>query len=226
MSLYRHGLRACLAAGLTTGLIALSSQPASAHVEVEPSGTGAGETSVLTFGFHHGCDGEPTTALEIRVPDEVLAAEPIDTDGWSHDVSAAGDRTESIVFTADAPVPDHDEAAVEVQIQVPDVEPGTVLEFPVVQICPEGEAAWVQSTTDGTEPDYPAPAFTVTEGPGLAEEAPAEDASPEATEETEPAASTAEDDGGMGALTWIALGLGAVVLIGGGLFLWRRRSGS
>ena len=42
---------------------------ASAHVHVNPGTASAGGTETLTFSFSHGCDGSPTTALAIDIPD-------------------------------------------------------------------------------------------------------------------------------------------------------------
>lgn len=233
----RTALRATAAAGLTAGLIALSTSPAAAHVGLDPSATGSGERAVLAFSFGHGCDGSPTESLEIQLPEEILTASPIIQGGWSIDVNTSEldepveqghseltERVDSVVFTADDPVVDELRGVVEMQVTLPEVEPGTVLEFPTIQSCTEGETGWVQSTTDGSEPDSPAPAFTVTGGSSDG----AEDTSTsndEATASTGTSASS-NDGGGSNTVAWVGVGLGAAGLLAGGAALAGSRRAS
>lgn len=221
-------LRSGAASALAIGLIA-SAGAASAHVHVDPEDAGAGEATTLTFSFGHGCDGSPTERLEIQIPESVTEATPLDADGWSFDTTTDSDgRVATIVFTADTPIPDHDEASVDIDVTIPDIEPGTVLEFPTVQVCPDGEAAWVQTTADDTEPDYPAPAVTVTEGSGPVDAEPntgGDETDAEPTSAASEAPDTDEDDEGSNTLLWVGVGVLALATIGG-VVLFRSRAAS
>ena len=104
-----------------TAAIALSlAAPASAHVTATPSTAAAGAYTVVTFSVGHGCEGSPTTKIEIQVPESVLSVtpsrnpfydvektiekldEPV-ADAHGNEVT---ERTASIVYTATTPLPD------------------------------------------------------------------------------------------------------------------------
>ena len=104
-----------------TAAIALSlAAPAGAHVTATPSTAAAGAYTVVTFSVGHGCEGSPTTKIEIQVPESVLSVTPsrnpfydvektIETldepvaDAHGNEVT---ERTASIVYTASTPLPD------------------------------------------------------------------------------------------------------------------------
>ncbi|MGH3334903.1 MAG: DUF1775 domain-containing protein, partial [Nocardioides sp.] len=58
-------LGAPLAAAAAVTLVAAA--PASAHVTVSPSDATAGAFTVLTVSVPHGCDGSPTTRIEVQI---------------------------------------------------------------------------------------------------------------------------------------------------------------
>jgi len=139
---------------------------ASAHVTVSSEGEAvAGAYDVLTFAFGHGCDGSPTTALEITLPDGVGAAHPTIQAGWDIEVTRdEADGLPSVVtFTADEPIPDDLRAAVQVQVQFSADAEGD-LAFPVEQRCAEGAVSWSEIPEDGQDPhelEAPAPVVAV-----------------------------------------------------------------
>ena len=222
--------------------VALVAAPAGAHVSGTPSETAAGSFTVLTMSVPHGCDGSPTTKVEIQVPESVLSVtptrnpyydleaniqeldEPV-TDAHGNEVT---ERTASIVYTADDPLPEGQRDAFELTFQVPDAA-GETLAFPTIQTCEKGETGWVEVPSEGQDPEeleHPAPSFEVTEasaeGSHGAEESSAEettDAGEEAaTGDTQEAA--AEDSWMLG---WAGLVLGALGLLAGGTALARSR---
>ncbi|HEU4337486.1 MAG TPA: YcnI family protein [Nocardioides sp.] len=232
-----------------TAAVALSlAAPASAHVTATPSTAAAGAFTVVTFSVGHGCEGSPTTRIEIQVPESVLSVtpsrnpfydvektiqeldEPV-TDAHGNEVT---ERTGSIVYTATTPLPDGQRDAFEVSFQVPDAE-GETLSFPTIQTCQEGETDWTEVPADGQdaeELETPAPAFVITaaEGDGHGDDAAAEPASDEgelvsaSAESSADAADDAED--GSSALGWAGLVAGLLGLAAGGLALARTRSSS
>ena len=256
MKLTRTLLAAPAALSLSLGIVALSAGPASAHVTVTPTETGAGSYTVLTFSVGHGCEGSPTTRIEIQVPESVLSVtpsrnpfyevektieqldEPV-TDAHGNEVT---ERTASIVYTADTPLPDGQRDAFELSFQLPDAE-GETLSFPTIQTCGKGETGWVEVPAAGQDADElesPAPAFEILpaaagDGPGddVAADAAADDSAPstdpsdepDETEETdEPVAADAGDTSP--ALGWAGLVAGLLGLAAGGLALARTRSSS
>jgi uncharacterized protein YcnI len=222
--------------------VALSfAAPASAHVTATPSTAAAGAYTVVTFSVGHGCEGSPTTKIEIQVPESVLSVtpsrhpfydvektieqldEPV-ADAHGNEVT---ERTASIVYTATTPLPDGQRDAFELSFQIPDAE-GETLSFPTIQTCQKGETGWVEVPADGQDADElesPAPAFEIVaaEAGGHGEEAAAEPAADEVEESTEAAADAGDSSPALG---WIGLVAGLLGLVAGGLALARTRSSS
>lgn len=142
---------------------------ASAHVTVDPSSTAAGSYAVLTFAFSHGCEGSPTTAVAIAMPDGIGSVAPTINPGW--DVAVETDPADTsehpavsqVVYTAKTPVADGLRDTLAVSVKLPDDAAGETLAFPVTQTCVEGQTDWVELQTGDAEPDNPAPVIEVTE---------------------------------------------------------------
>ena len=54
---------------------------ASAHIDPDPTEAQAGSRLTVGFTVEHGCDGSPTTQLDMRLPDGVTDALPEPVDG-------------------------------------------------------------------------------------------------------------------------------------------------
>ncbi|MFE6254661.1 YcnI family protein [Agromyces sp. NPDC057865] len=157
-------------AGLAGGaVLALAAVPlaASAHVTVTPSGTAAGSYTVLTFAFSHGCEGSPTTAIAIDIPESIASVSPTLNPNYTIEKVADGDRTSQVVYTAITPVQDGYRDTIELSLQLPEDAAGETLAFPVLQSCEVGETNWNQVAEEGEEePESPAPVIVVTEATG------------------------------------------------------------
>jgi uncharacterized protein YcnI len=232
-----------------TAAIALSlAAPASAHVTATPSTAAAGAYSVVTFSVGHGCEGSPTTKIEIQVPESVLSVtpsrnpfydvektiekldEPV-ADAHGNEVT---ERTASIVYTATTPLPDGERDAFELSFQLPDAE-GETLSFPTIQTCEKGETGWTEVPADGQdaeELESPAPAFEIVaaEAGGHGDDAAAEPAADDAdgADDTDVSADASADDAddSSSVLGWAGLVAGLLGLAAGGLALARTRSSS
>ncbi|MDO9455882.1 YcnI family protein [Nocardioides sp.] len=175
-ALTRIGAVAGVAGLLTLGLAG----PASAHVTVTPSTTAAGSYSVLTFSVGHGCEGSPTTAVTISIPEGINAATPTRNDYYDVTKQVAKldpavtdaegneltERVSTVTYTAKTPLPDGYRDTFEVQLQLPEDAEGETLSFPTIQTCAQGETAWTEIAEAGQSEDdldNPAPAFAVTE---------------------------------------------------------------
>ena len=179
---------------------------AAAHIDSDPAAVAAGSAATVGFGVEHGCDGSNTSAVQIKIPDSVTDAKPVDKAGWTTtatddtvtftggDLDAETADTFAITFTAPA-------------------TPGTIY-FPIVQTCVVGETAWIEIPVAGaTEPEHPAPALLITDGPPTsADLAPADDDTA-ATEDGTVAPEDADDASNTG--TVIAIVAGVVVVLGG-----------
>lgn len=156
----RRRAAAVTTGGLAAALVLASPVAASAHVHVTPSSTQAGATSMLEFSFSHGCDGSPTTAVEVTVPDEIASVALIANPGWDV-ASELVDGVRTVVFTADEPMPDGVRETLEVEVTLPeDAADGTVLAFPALQVCETGETLWGELEADS---ETPAPTLTIGE---------------------------------------------------------------
>lgn len=144
-------------AALGTGLLLAIAAPlsASAHVSVDASTTAAGSYSVLTFAVGHGCDGSPTTAVEITLPESIVAATATVNPNWTISKTYAtldeaieqehGDplteRVATVVYTAVTPLAADQRDTLALSLLLAGEE-GDVLEFPVLQTCEVGETNW------------------------------------------------------------------------------------
>jgi len=148
------------ATGLAAAALVLAGPlAASAHVHVTPSSTEAGATSMLALSFSHGCDGSPTTAVEVTVPDEIASVALIANPGWqvAADLGEGGARL--VTFTTDAPVPDGVRETLELEVTLPEsAADGTTLVFPTLQRCEAGEWLWADEDQASATP---APVLTI-----------------------------------------------------------------
>lgn len=235
---YRNAAR-LLAVPAALGVLTLATVgPAAAHVTVSATSTAAGAYTVLTFSAGHGCEGSPTTKVEISIPEEILSVTPTRTPFWDIDVKTetltepttdshgaeVTERDSVVTFTATEPLLDGVRDTFELSVQLPDAE-GETLAFPTIQTCEKGETAWTEVAADGTDEELesPAPLLTVTaaEGDGHGhDDADADKASDAASEK--PAAEKADDDDSdwMGAF---GLGAGVIGALAGGAALVRTR---
>ena len=76
MSPRRTGARLCAIPAAAAIVTVIAAAPAQAHVSGTPSDASAGAFTVLTMSVPHGCDGSPTTKVEIQMPESVLSVTP------------------------------------------------------------------------------------------------------------------------------------------------------
>jgi uncharacterized protein YcnI len=171
--------RTLTAATLGVAAVLALAAPAAAvaHVTVDGTSTAPGSASTLSFTIEHGCDGSPTTAVAIAIPDDVPSVTPIANAGWTieHDLVAPG-RT--LTYTAQTPLPSAVHDTIVLDVTLPDdAADGDVLAFPVQQTCEVGSLAWDSTDADA---EHPAPllAIAVPTDEVAAPAAPASDGGP------------------------------------------------
>ena len=225
--------RSAAVAGLVTALTLVLAGPASAHVTVNPNTAVQGGYAKVTFRVPNESDTASTTKVEINLPAETpfasVSLKPVA--GWTmapvksklaKPIEAHGaqitEAVTKITWTATG-----DAAIRPGQFQEFDVSLGPLPEVPQVvfkalQTYSDGTVVrWIdEPTTDGTEPEKPAPVLKLTA-------AAATDAPAAATSTGTPTVTATADDGD-GNGTWaglvgIGLGLAALVL---GLLAYRR----
>ena len=150
---------------------------AQAHVTLETREATAGSTYKAVLRVGHGCDGSPTVALRVRIPDGVIAVKPMPKPGWElttksepyaepvqyyEDVLTQGVR--EIAWTGGR-LPDEWYDEFVFRGRLPDSQPGTKLWFPVVQECETGAHRWIEIPAEGKSADdyeEPAPGLSLT----------------------------------------------------------------
>lgn len=225
-------------------LVAFAAVPAFAHVSVTPDTTAAGSSAVLTFSVGHGCEGSPTTRLEIAMPEQVFQVTPTRNALWTvmkvteqleeavTDIhgNEITERISQVVYTAKIPLPEGYRDTVELSLTLPDAE-GETVAFPVVQTCLKGETGWIETPAEGQDPeklDRPAPSFAITAatGGGHVETAMRDDEFERSSEESDGSASeeqAGDDDARLGRLGFGA-GIAGLTMAAVALARTRKRS--
>jgi uncharacterized protein YcnI len=158
------------------------------------------------------------------------------------------ERVAEVVYTTDDPLPADLRDKFELSVRIPDDAAGQTLYFPTVQICGDAESAWIEIPAEGEDPfslEMPSPFVTVVaaEGDGhghshgsdeeehaaddaaMAEEVAVGDGEAAGAAEAAPeVASASADDDGTDPLTIVALVVGALGLVAGGVAIVRTRS--
>jgi hypothetical protein len=136
------------AAGLVIGLVPWA--VLSAHTETSFVAVPASEEAAVAFRPTHGCGGSPTISVSVRAP--VPEARAGEVDGWTGTATADGEGNTVVEWTGGL-LPADEAGAFPVELVVPDAV-GTLLAFPAIQRCENGEElAWI-----GTAPGDPQPA--------------------------------------------------------------------
>ncbi len=140
---------------MTTSALAA---PAWAHVEAELSTVSDTGRAEVSFSFHHGCDGEATTALRIQTPAAVTDVTLEPHQGFTSNVS------DTEFGWSGGSVPDGEEATFTATVQLSGQE-GDVVAFPTIQQCGDTEAEdWIDDPAAGDssdETEHPAPSIVL-----------------------------------------------------------------
>jgi uncharacterized protein YcnI len=163
-----------------SGALLIAPHLAAAHVYLETAEAPANRSYKAVLRVPHGCDGNPTTALRVQIPEGVIAVKPMPKPGWQ--VATVKDKyarayeyfdselTEGVkeISWSGGELPDdfYDEFVFVGRLT--DFPPGTVLHFPTVQDCAGGVHRWIEIPGAGQDPDEleePAPQLTIVEEP-------------------------------------------------------------
>jgi uncharacterized protein YcnI len=168
-----------LLAATAAGAILLAGSPVLAHVTLETAQTPAGGFYKAVLRLPHGCDGSPTIGLRVQIPAGVIEAKPMPKPGWQITLASKpldppfvddGIKITTAVSEIDwsgGNLPDayYDEFVFRARLPK---RPGTMIYFPVIQLCAKGEERWIQVPAEGkTADDYdnPAPGVKLTDAP-------------------------------------------------------------
>jgi uncharacterized protein YcnI len=145
---------------------------AQAHVTLTAAEASANSFHKAVFQIPHGCEGSPTVAIRIQIPDGIIMVKPQPKPGWTISTDKTrvdpplqgphGERIAEVVKEVawrggSLPDDQYDEFAL--QMRLPP-KAGVVLVFPVIQQCESGVNRWIeraQAGHHGHEVRRPAP---------------------------------------------------------------------
>ena len=148
--------------------------PALAHISFQVPTAAAGSTYKAILQVPHGCDGAATTSIKLRIPEGYFNVKPMPKAGWTIETvkgpygksyelhgSTITEGVTEITWSG-GPLPDdfYDEFAIRGAL-ASDLAEGTVLSFPIVQLCGAVAEAWID-TSGAEEAEKPAPFLTIT----------------------------------------------------------------
>lgn len=169
-----HILGALGTAFLGAAFLGSASIPASAHATLETAETPAGAAYRAVIRIGHGCEGQATHTLRVRLPEGFYNAKPMPKPGWALETVKGAyaapydnhgtpmtEGTREVIWSGGELQDDwYDEFVLRGTVG-PEVAPGTVLYFPTVQECADGTADWTDTSGNRDLPN-PAPGVTVT----------------------------------------------------------------
>ncbi len=145
--------RAVLAAA---GIILAPAGAVSAHIALSQPSFEAGQNYAAFFKVEQGCDGSPTIALNVEIPDGVIVLATPPKPGWTVNAKRDKGQVTGVTWRGKLAAKDADQFGLFVKLPA---KPGT-LYFPVLQQCEKSEIRWSDIPAAGQAPRdvlHPAP---------------------------------------------------------------------
>ncbi len=131
------GTSLAVLAGASLALVAPLS--ASAHVSASASSTAVGSYTIVTISVPHGVEEESTSIVTIEIPEIIAGVTPTVNPNWTITKILDGERVAEVVYTAiGAGLPTDQRDTFELSLQLPEGQPGDVVEFRTTQTSPTG----------------------------------------------------------------------------------------
>ncbi len=140
------------------------SSPAFAHVSFETAQAAPNSTYKAVLRVPHGCDGQPTLKVRVRIPEGVVAVKPMPKAGWKLETTkgsyvkayqvhgeTVSEGVTDIVWTGSLEDGHYDEFVFQARF-TDAYQPGAIVHFPVVQECEKGTEEWTQVPAEGQDP--------------------------------------------------------------------------
>jgi len=141
-----------------------------AHVTLERNQAPVGASYKAVFRVPHGCDGSPTTAIRVRIPDGVIDVKPMPKPGWTLNLvngkyakphtllrTEVSEGVTEVDWTGGNLPDDYYDEFVLQAFLASDLQPGQTIYFRVVQECEKGIHRWIEIPTEGSDLPEPAP---------------------------------------------------------------------
>jgi periplasmic copper chaperone A len=155
--------------------------PALAHVSLDTGQATPNSTYKAVLRIAHGCQGQPTLKVRVRIPEGIIAVKPMPKPGWTLETVKApyarayelnGERVSEgvtgIVWSGSLDDGHYDEFVFQARISDA-FQPGATVSFPVVQECQNGTEEWTQEPAAGQDAHSlksPAPGVRIIAAPG------------------------------------------------------------
>ncbi len=153
---------------------------AQAHIVFSETEADAGAYFAGFIRVSHGCEGSPTTAIRVTIPDGIVIARPQPKPGWTIELereplatpvaSEGGDITERVTaITWRGELADEFFEQFGLMLKLP--ETAGPLYVPVLQTCAEGSRSWTDIAPEGqpwASVPNPAPVIHLQGGPAVA----------------------------------------------------------
>ncbi len=139
---------------IATGVLLCAAGTAPAHVVLERKTAQAGSYYKATFMVGHGCEGSPTTGIDIEMPEPMAVVKPMPKSGWTLATQSApapsgmslhGRPVSEVVNRVSWKGGSLDDARYDefvVLLQLPKRD--GYLYFKVIQQCANGSNAWIE----------------------------------------------------------------------------------
>ena len=145
-----------------TSLAVISTSSANAHIIIEDMQGRAGYNEMLTLIVPHGCGADPTTAVRMKIPEEITLVVPHPGDGWNVEVKKR--TTDKPVMREGRPITEVVDEIIWSGNTLPSEHmglfkfmaglprtPGKVLYFKTIQVCGDKEDRWVDTHDNDEE---------------------------------------------------------------------------
>ena len=149
-----------------------------AHVTLEQNKAPVGTSYKAVLRVPHGCDGSPTTAIRVRIPEGVIDVKPMPKPGWMVNIvkgkyaktyslyhAQVSEGVTEIDWTGGNLPDDYYDEFVFQSFLTSDLQAGQTLYFPVVQECTRGIHRWIEIPKEGSDYSEPAPGLNLVPKP-------------------------------------------------------------
>lgn len=165
---------------MTSALIftCLGTTGAMAHATLEIQSAAVGSTYKGVMRIGHGCDGQATLNVSVKIPEGVISVKPMPKAGWTLETTIGAysetydyygktltEGVREIQWSGELSDAHYDEFVFRAKLSTK-LTAGETIYFPTVQTCADGTAEWVNIPLEGQDPhdiDGPAPGLALTE---------------------------------------------------------------
>jgi uncharacterized protein YcnI len=157
---------------LAAAFLLAGTATAFAHATLEVQEAKVGSTYKAVLRVPHGCEGQATLKVRVKIPEGVIAVKPMPKAGWTLETvkgpyantydyygTPMSEGVTEIVWTGELLDEHYDEFVFRGRL-TEGLTAGEMLYFPAVQECADGAERWIEIPAAGQDPhdlEFPAP---------------------------------------------------------------------